>query len=289
MIGVCAHSRAKIRLDERRFSRKNRRILTISSQSPKPRFFALCGFIAMTAAACFQNSGADQSAPESAGWPQFRGPGGMGAGAASDPPITWSATENLVWKTELPGGGSSSPIVFGDHIYLTSYTGYLEPGQSGGDLNALTRHLICLRAADGEISWQKIRESQTAGRRANSRSRLCRQHARRRCGQDLRVFWEVRRLRLRPPGQPALGEKIDAGFSQAVRRSVCSIPRTFGAILGRREDRFACIHAAGYGAGVLVQVDLECVQQAARCDEKSFQRMKGGLLPHVRNPKQTTS
>jgi outer membrane protein assembly factor BamB len=52
-------------------------------------------------------------------WAQFRGPA---AGVAEGPnlPQSWSSTENIVWKTAIPGRGWSSPIVAGDHIYLTS-------------------------------------------------------------------------------------------------------------------------------------------------------------------------
>lgn len=61
----------------------------------------------------------------------------------------------MLWKTALPGGGSSSPIVFGDRIFLTSYTGYLEPDNEGGSLDDLSRHLLCLSKTSGEILWDK--------------------------------------------------------------------------------------------------------------------------------------
>lgn len=88
-------------------------------------------------------------------WPRFRGPGGMGVSTADQLPTTWSESENLAWKKELPGGGSSSPVVFGDHIYLTTYTGYLVPGQSAGSVNDLERHLVCLDRNTGDTIWQK--------------------------------------------------------------------------------------------------------------------------------------
>lgn len=88
-------------------------------------------------------------------WPRFRGPRGTGVSQATELPLTWSATENIVWKTALPGAGASSPIVVGDHIYLTAYSGYLVPGQSGGSLDNLQRHLICLRRDDGKILWDR--------------------------------------------------------------------------------------------------------------------------------------
>ena len=53
-------------------------------------------------------------------WPQFRGPQ---AGVVSDDPRlpeTWSATENVAWKAGVPGTGWSSPVVWGDHVIVTS-------------------------------------------------------------------------------------------------------------------------------------------------------------------------
>ena len=53
-------------------------------------------------------------------WPQFRGPG---AGVAADDPRlpdSWSSTENVVWKSDIPGVGWSSPIVSGDHVFVTA-------------------------------------------------------------------------------------------------------------------------------------------------------------------------
>jgi hypothetical protein len=54
-----------------------------------------------------------------ADWMQFRGAGGLGVSDAKGLPVTWSETENIVWKTRLPGPGSSSPITVGDAIFLT--------------------------------------------------------------------------------------------------------------------------------------------------------------------------
>ena len=53
-------------------------------------------------------------------WPQFRG---LKAGVVADDPAlpeTWSATDNVAWKTEIPGVGWSSPVVWGDHVFVTS-------------------------------------------------------------------------------------------------------------------------------------------------------------------------
>jgi outer membrane protein assembly factor BamB len=67
-------------------------------------------------------------------WPQFRGPNSSGV-AAEDPrlPDKWSQTENVVWKIDVPGVGWSSPVVWGDRIYVTSVidTGSNEKPQKG--------------------------------------------------------------------------------------------------------------------------------------------------------------
>lgn len=54
-------------------------------------------------------------------WPRFRGPDGNGHAAVdSDPSVSWSTTENLVWRTDLPGEGWSSPVVHDGRIYLSA-------------------------------------------------------------------------------------------------------------------------------------------------------------------------
>lgn len=53
-------------------------------------------------------------------WPQFRGPGGQGHAAAVDLPTTWSETENVRWKTSLPGEGWSSPVLGSERLWMTA-------------------------------------------------------------------------------------------------------------------------------------------------------------------------
>lgn len=84
-----------------------------------------------------------------ADWPQFHGPGGKGKTDASVPE-TWSDTENILWKTALPGQGASSPILVGDLIFLTAGTGGAED---------LVRHVLCVSSKDGKILWDKTLES----------------------------------------------------------------------------------------------------------------------------------
>ncbi len=53
-------------------------------------------------------------------WPQFRGPDGQGHSSATGLPLHWSETENITWKTALPGEGHSSPVISGDQVWVTT-------------------------------------------------------------------------------------------------------------------------------------------------------------------------
>lgn len=99
-------------------------------------------------------------------WPQFRGPGSTGV-AADNPllPETWSTTENVAWKTAIPGHGWSSPIAWGDRIFLTSViaAGNTEAPRKGLYLqgerpapNIEHRYVVyAIDFATGTIAWQR--------------------------------------------------------------------------------------------------------------------------------------
>jgi outer membrane protein assembly factor BamB len=87
-------------------------------------------------------------------WLQFRGPNGSGIAAGATVPTTWSDTKNLQWKTALPGRGSSSPIVYGERVFVTGYSGYGD-GSADGSQAKLQRHLVCLDRSTGKILWDK--------------------------------------------------------------------------------------------------------------------------------------
>lgn len=95
--------------------------------------------------------------PTDAGnWMQFRGPAGGGASPSTTPaPIQWSESENLQWKVDLPGPGSSSPIVVGDKVFVTCWSGYGLDRQNPGEQDQLQRHLVCIDRSNGEIVWDK--------------------------------------------------------------------------------------------------------------------------------------
>ena len=88
-------------------------------------------------------------------WRQFRGPDGQAISRIKGLPTTWSETQNIVWKTALPGPGGSSPILLGDRVYVSCYSGYAVPGSPGGDVGALQRHVLCLQSTDGKVLWKK--------------------------------------------------------------------------------------------------------------------------------------
>ena len=66
-------------------------------------------------------------------WPQFRGADSRGVAGGSNLPDHWSATENVAWKKDIPGRGWSSPIVWGDRVFLTTVinTGKSEEPKKG--------------------------------------------------------------------------------------------------------------------------------------------------------------
>ena len=103
-------------------------------------------------------------AGDDSNWPRFRGPDGTSiAPDSASPPVEWDGAsgKNVAWQTPLPGPGSSSPVVWGDAVFLTCYTGY--GTESGGGFNAqpeagsspddLVRHLLRLDRESGEIVW----------------------------------------------------------------------------------------------------------------------------------------
>jgi outer membrane protein assembly factor BamB len=88
-------------------------------------------------------------------WPCFRGPRRSGVSADRGTPLRWSDTENIAWKTPLPGRGASSPIVWRDRIYLTAYTGYgMVNNDPHRNLGKLVRHLLCFSRDTGKLLWK---------------------------------------------------------------------------------------------------------------------------------------
>ena len=87
-------------------------------------------------------------------WARFRGPGGSGKTDAKVP-VSWTPKANLAWKTTLPGSGVSSPIVVGNQVFVTCYSGYGLDREDPGEIEDLTRHLVCVDATTGKQLWRK--------------------------------------------------------------------------------------------------------------------------------------
>src|SRR5690606_9869209 len=74
----------------------------------------------LSIAICIHLSASIVAADLATDWPQWRGPDASGAAAAANPPITWSETENIKWKIDVPGIGNSTPIVLADRVYVAT-------------------------------------------------------------------------------------------------------------------------------------------------------------------------
>ena len=89
-------------------------------------------------------------------WLRFRGPNGSGVSSETQELVTeFGDDKNLNWKVELPGSGASSPIVVGEKIFVTCYSGYGESRTKKGEMEKLKRHLVCVDRAKGKILWEK--------------------------------------------------------------------------------------------------------------------------------------
>jgi len=101
----------------------------------------LCAVISLLFLPCAKLSAGD--------WPQFRGPDGQGHSTEVGLPVTWSETENVAWRVDLPGQGWSSPVVVDGRIYLTAAV----PVDAEAEKSDLSLRALCLDAQSGELLW----------------------------------------------------------------------------------------------------------------------------------------
>jgi outer membrane protein assembly factor BamB len=129
----------------------------------RDRWLASFAFVALTAAST-------RALAEN--WPQWRGPGGQGISSEAKLPTEWAPDKNVAWKTELPGSGHSSPIVWGDRIFVTAVVEgeviagqqavahtmggkpFLHPDSTAGDKKH-TFKVVSLDARTGKILWDQ--------------------------------------------------------------------------------------------------------------------------------------
>lgn len=99
-------------------------------------------------------------------WPRFRGAGARGVGDSPTLPLVWDRETNVAWRTEIPGRGWSSPVVWRNRIFVTTAVseGPLEPPKKGlyfgGNRSEPPPHrqhwqVICLDWNDGHVLWNK--------------------------------------------------------------------------------------------------------------------------------------
>src|SRR5262245_32641917 len=124
--------------------------------------------IGILAVVCVPDRPADStraSVTAAESWAQWRGPLGTGVALNAQPPVVWSETKNIRWKTAVPGKGHSSPVVWGDRIFLTTAIPFgdeikprfVRPGAH--DNLAVTRNhefaVLAVSRTTGKILWQQ--------------------------------------------------------------------------------------------------------------------------------------
>jgi len=100
-------------------------------------------------------------------WPQWRGPLANGVAPLANPPVEWSEKKNIRWKIELPGKGHSSPVVFGDRVYVMTAAPVGEAQKPVHDsapgvhdsIPVTHQHqyiVMALSRSDGHVLWKKV-------------------------------------------------------------------------------------------------------------------------------------
>lgn len=121
--------------------------------------------------------------PAEANWPQFRGADATGVARNTGLPDQWSATDNVEWKSDIPGRGWGSPIVWGDSIFLSTVvnTGTTEPLKKGlyfgGDRKEIPTSVhewkvLSLELASGNVRWENDSHGHAHGINS-SKKQLC--------------------------------------------------------------------------------------------------------------------
>jgi outer membrane protein assembly factor BamB len=112
--------------------------------------FGLIVLFSLAGHAAAQDAGVDN-------WRQWRGPNNDGVAPNAKPPVTWSEDSNVRWKIEIPGEGHSTPIIWGDRIYL------LTAVQADGENRDFT--VLCLNRDTGAEIWKDVAITGPQGQR----------------------------------------------------------------------------------------------------------------------------
>jgi outer membrane protein assembly factor BamB len=113
----------------------------------RSRVSSLCVLVIAAAIAVPFANGADETRPgaPSTDWPRWRGPNADGVADSPNLPVKWSKTENVLWSAQLPGWGTSSPVVYGDRVFVTSQV------TEGAKKSLLT---LCFDRKTGKELWR---------------------------------------------------------------------------------------------------------------------------------------
>lgn len=112
------------------------------------------------AATCQTDAGESGSVePGTSDWPWWRGPAWDGSATGDAPPLSWSETENIVWKTPIAGRGHSTPSLWGERIFLTT-------AEEEKELQSV----LCVRRGDGRTLWTKQLHAGGFGKKHNKNS-----------------------------------------------------------------------------------------------------------------------
>lgn len=108
------------------------------------------------------------------GWPQFRGPSMLATDLSANVPINWNDDQRLRWKTDVINDvktrGASSPIVYGNRVYLTAFSGCGTSQQNRGNIADLKHHVICLDKLTGKTIWRRTIQGSYANRRLSEKA-----------------------------------------------------------------------------------------------------------------------
>ena len=126
---------------------------------------AACLSLSLIAFICLAQLTLAQSPDAQQYWPQWRGPLSTGASLTATPPITWTEEVNVRWKKALPGQGHSTPVIWGDFVFVTcaipigpDLPPVFDKAPGSHDNLAVTHtyrfSVIALNRIDGSIAWQ---------------------------------------------------------------------------------------------------------------------------------------
>jgi outer membrane protein assembly factor BamB len=136
-------------------------------------------------------------------WPRFRGPNGTGMAAQQDLPVRWEEN-NILWKTALPGAGNSSPIVWGERLFLQT-----------ASPDGRERALVCVNVSDGRVLWSRSVPGSKA--KKHDKNTLASGTPATDGERVYTVFWDGNRLRLAAhdfDGQPLWTRDLGTYTSQ---------------------------------------------------------------------------